>query len=197
MGTSTNALLFYGYAWEEENEKPWLNYDNWEGDWESYKKLDELDFEDYLKKHCAFEGSDNPMSEWDEIRRKEFGVGPDDHVPFEESTRENELWDAWYKEHKPRVQAFWKEEPEFVEELLDGITVGTHCSGSCPMYYIAIDESSATARRGYPLAFDNDELAETPERLAGWDAKLRAFCEMAGIEPPEKFQWFLASYWSS
>lgn len=68
------------------------------------------------------------------------------------------------------------------------VTIGMHCSCDYKMYYIAIKESEVTANRGYAKEF-------TPVTQPGWDDTLRDFCDRAGIQPPEKFGWYVVSMW--
>jgi hypothetical protein len=69
------------------------------------------------------------------------------------------------------------------------VTIGRHCSGDYPMYYVAIKESELTANRGYP-----QEVKSLEVNLA-WKHQLIEFCKVYGLEPPAKFGWYLASYW--
>jgi hypothetical protein len=66
-----------------------------------------------------------------------------------------------------------------------GISIGTHCSGEYPMYYIyACDQ---TASRGSAVEVDF-------EVKSSWDRNLRAFCKKHNV-PWEQPKWWLVSYW--
>ena len=57
MGTSTDAILFYGFAWNDEYEKPWLLWRNRGGTDEDFDKAADLPFEDYLSLKYPFKPS--------------------------------------------------------------------------------------------------------------------------------------------
>lgn len=192
MGTNTDAILLYGFAWDEENEPPWLSWDD-----ENYEELNELDFEDYLLQRHNFQLSDDPWPDWYQLRQETFGVGEEERVPSGRYQEKEALFAKWRQENKERLDKRYKEKEAFLKSLHQGVVLDTHCSGSCPMYYIAIEEAGATANRGCPVEFEPEEFQIPEETRDAWDERLRAFCENAGIEPPEKFSWVLVSYWSS
>ena len=192
MGTSTDAILLYGYAWDEESEKPWLRFDDYE--YEEYKELDDLDFEDFLLHRHKFQ-ADDPWEEWGQILQDTFDIGPDESVPYDRYSEKEALYREWRDKNKDRLDKFYKDKKDFLKKLQQDVELGRHCSGDYPMYYISIEEAHHQAGRGYPTELAPEDLVVSVEKRAEWDARLKAFCEMAGIEIPEKFGWFLVSYW--
>jgi hypothetical protein len=115
MGQSTDAILFYGYTWQDEDE--------------------------------------------------------------------GNLLDWWYEE------AWNKESP---------IEIGTHCSAEYEIPYMFVKESESTARRGYPVQIDPDNVASmTSGKCSDWNKQLDQFIEDNDIDltATEGPGWFLVSYW--
>jgi hypothetical protein len=128
VGQSTNAILFYGYCWDEENVEL---FDRQEGDESDWPKL-------VLRKR----GVKNP---WDDYPEQEY-------AKMSWSDREAAS-DRWREEHLANLDA-WHEAQKAVEEEF-GVVVDSHCSGDCPMPYISAFR--LVAHRGYPKeVFDLD-----------------------------------------
>lgn len=171
MGTSTNAVLFYGYAWEDEKSNPW----------------DDEDMDDEERDNAG----------WEERYAFRMGVKPPSR-PYPERevprTRENG-WDSTPKDYTPEEQgiideycAFWKKQRELAAE--SPVEVGSHCSCECPMPYVCIRASEVTAHRGD--AIEIKSLEAKPE----WDAQLKDFCKLMGIKVGNKKpRWWLVSMW--
>jgi hypothetical protein len=68
------------------------------------------------------------------------------------------------------------------------VEIVRHCSGSCPMYFLSVNGTQQSARRGYPQDVKLVDISE--EQLA----RLKEFCERFGIEWQEP-SWQLFSYW--
>jgi hypothetical protein len=84
---------------------------------------------------------------------------------------------------------------EWEREHPSPITIGMHCSDSCPMYYIAIKASEVVASRGYPEKI-------TMQVQPGWDGVLNDFFQRLykrfQLEPPAEpvvLGWYLVSWW--
>lgn len=141
MGTSTDAILFYGYVWDDEGtDRPWITGDDDDDD-------DDDDEEDWQERYAAARGVTRPSESYAEVL-----------------------------DHASR---------SFCE-------VGTHCSDSCPMGYVAVKASMRVARRGYPQTVSELEVGPS------WADELRTFCADLGIPVDGKEPaWWLVSYWDS
>jgi hypothetical protein len=83
-------------------------------------------------------------------------------------------WEEW----RGRFWAWKKEQP----------TVGRHCSGDYPMYYVTVGGSERRASRGSAVEVTSLEVEP------GWGPKLKAYCERLGL-PWSEPKWWLVSYW--
>jgi hypothetical protein len=132
MGTATNAILFYGYCWEDEASWPWDVDDSSDEDDEEYS--------------------------WHERYARMKGLTDEAARPF------------------------IAKEP---------CTVETHCSGECPMPYVAIKASTTLAWRGHPQEIR--ALRTDP----AWNKQLAAFCKLLDINiKGKKAAWWLVSDWT-
>lgn len=121
MGTSTNAILFYGFTFGEE--KPWVE------DLESEDSQDEEGWEEAYAKAMGLERPEEPFPPG--VRNpKTYNY---DHTPEEQPVID-------------RYRAFWDAKRKLVEK--SGVEIGTHCSCDYPMYYVCVSESELTAHRG-------------------------------------------------
>lgn len=157
MGQSTDAILFWGYCWDEERAAPWLGED---------------------------EAADADV-DWEERYAKIRGVIP----PSADYPHNNDKSEA-AEVVRAAYSAFWGETREAVEA--SGCLVDSHCSGSCPMPYVAVAASRTKASRGHPQPIASLDVA--PE----WRGLLDAFCRDMRITPPEGQQpgWWLVSDWT-
>lgn len=111
-----------------------------------------------------------------------------DHERIHDATREDDYEDWVAKLYgwdgaSPRYAFEWeKQNPS-------PVTVGLHCSDGFTMYYVAIEQSEVVAHRGYP------ELVERLEAQPDWNDKLDDFCKRAGLTKPERYGWYVASWW--
>ena len=174
MGQSTNAILFYGFCWTEETSRPWkIGID------------DDAD-------------TDDSDDDWETRYARTRGcVAPS--TPFPERmvkpTRENG-WSSTPKDYSPTEQAiidqhtaYWKEKRTIVEAA--ACCVSTHCSGECPMPYVAVKVSETIASRG-----DMEEITSLTVDPS-WDAALAEFCAAMGIKiDGKKAAWWLVSDWT-
>lgn len=176
MGVSTNAILFYGYWWDEETQSPW-----------------EIGRDDKVT-----DDSDDDENDWETRYALTKGCLPPS-APFPERTitptRENG-WNSTPKDYNVAEQsiidqhsAYWEAKQKLVETAT--CLVDTHCSASCPMPYVAVRASVTNSRRGHPSEITS--LTVDP----AWNAALAEFCEELGIEVGNKKPaWWLASDWS-
>jgi len=184
MGQSTDAILFYGYCWEDETSRPWtIGADDVNEDDGRDEDEDEDDAED---------------DEWEARYARGKGCLPPS-TPFPERmvkpTRENG-WSSTPKDYSPAEQAiidqhtaYWDAKRTIVEAATCG--VGTHCSGECPMPYVAVKASETIASRGNMEEITS--LAVDP----AWDTELAAFCAAMGIKTNgKKAAWWLVSNWN-
>lgn len=153
MGQSTNAILFWGYTWpEEETSRPW----------EIGKDTD----------HDADEADDD--SDWEGRYAALNGLPAPDNNDYS-----GQDWTDYWEE-KRRLLA------------KSNCVVDTHCSGDCPMPYVAITASHAVAHRGYPNELSNNHMTVMPE----WREQIDSFCQLMGIPIPQtEPRWFLVSDW--
>lgn len=101
---------------------------------------------------------------------------------------DNEEWGQEIDEETDEY-SWYKPETEDALKAL-GVTVGSHCSGDYPMWFIATVK--ITARRGYPQAIAPDTLTTQPD----WNDKIIAAGKVLNIPVnPAKIGWYLASYW--
>lgn len=79
----------------------------------------------------------------------------------------------------------------YVKELM-GVSIGTHCSGDFPIYYVYVTESQQFATRGYP-----EEVKQwTVQELISFRDVLKNACEALNIDYNEEtdFKFRIASY---
>jgi hypothetical protein len=87
----------------------------------------------------------------------------------------------------PEWDDYWAAKKEAVAAY--PVTLEYHCSGEYPMYFLAVNGTVVTARRGYPEVVQPTTVA--PQQVQA----LRDFCERFGIECGEP-KWHLFSYWN-
>jgi hypothetical protein len=147
MGQSTDAILFFGFCWDKEDEYPWTV----DG------KIDP-DGDDAEIRYAAAVGITQPVVEYSD--------DPEVQKIF------HNYWDA-------RSKAMKKSKCH----------VGTHCSGECPMYYVAVTESETKAYRGSPEVIKNLDIT------LEWVESLTNYCRKMGIEIDREPKWWLVSDW--
>jgi hypothetical protein len=170
MGTSTDAILFYGYCWTEETSRPWKIGSN-----------DDDDDDDWETRYAATQGCLPPTAKFPARQvtptaANNWSATPKDYTPSEQ---------AIIDEHR----AYWSRKQEIAKAT--PCEVGTHCSGECPMPYVAVSASRTLARRGYPEEISS--LAVDPT----WGAQLADFCRRLGIKiDGKRVGWWLVSNWN-
>lgn len=125
MGQSANAILFYGFCWNEESDKVWT-----------------LGKED---------GEDEDDS-WEERFMRLKGLPPPEEpfpqgrtIPGSYSERSYTLEEQVIKE---KYQLYWEQKSDLVKT--SHCLVDSHCHYECPMPYVAIKDSVLKASSGDP-----------------------------------------------
>lgn len=168
MGVSTDAMLIYGYVWEDEHDL--LGTDEEEGD-----------------------GSRE--WEWDEIAARKRGIAsPWDGYPdlsaldYDEQRRQGA---EWTEARRPELDAWHAARKAIREEY--GVEIDHHGSDQWSVPVVKIEGAGHTAARGYPHQLTAADLAVGGD----WDARLRRFTADLGIDTSGALGpgWFLASWW--
>jgi hypothetical protein len=93
------------------------------------------------------------------------------------------------EETKPAYHAYWDAKREAIAKL--DVEVVEHCSGDHPLYALAVKTTYTRVCRGDIETFQPDHFYWKEE----WFTKLRAFCELVGLEYKEP-AWCVCSYWN-
>ena len=170
MGVSTNAILFFGFCWDDEC--------------------------DLL---AEFVKDDGDTPEWpDIVLRKRGVVNPWDSYPNAEMAaildyrQRSSAGSAWVEANRAAIDA-WDDAMHAVQAEF-GCGIGTHCSGDCSMPYVFVNDSAAMARRGCPEKIEQHQLKIDYT----WHAMLDRFMTELGIDKPDGQDapaWWLVSYW--
>lgn len=167
MGQSTDAILFYGYCWTEETRRPWTigrddeHADDDDGDWEA--------------RYAKALGVDEPTEEYPETRDRR-GQQRTDLTQAEQAI-------------VAKFAAYWDKQRALIEA--SACEVGTHCSGDCPMPYVAIKASEIRSWRGHMNEVKSLDVGHD------WNVRLTEFCETMGIDVAAmRPAWWLVSNWS-
>lgn len=175
MTVSTDAILFYGYCWDDEASSPWE-----------------------LGGDVPEESENEDASAWEERYARVKGLLPPS-APFPDRevarTRENN-YDSTPKDYSRAEQAiitqheaYWDAKRKIVAK--SPCVVGTHCSASCPMPYVAVRASETHSHRGHPSKIAG--LVKDPS----WNQTLSEFCTTMGIKTGNRRPaWWLVSDWS-
>ena len=178
MGVSTDAILFYGYCWDEEDLR-----NPWEADRENADEdeSEESEDDDWEARYARAKGCLPPETPYPERQVTPTRANNYDSTPKDYSAAEK----AIIKQHT----TYWEEKRKIVEK--SPCLVDRHCSASCPMAYVAVKASVTTCNRGFPKEITSLDVAPT------WNAKLAEFCETLGIKTKGmKAAWWLVSDWS-
>jgi len=172
MGQSTNAILFYGYCWDDEG----------------YSLLDESE-DEWDEIVARREGHTSP---WD-LYRDSGAEAEHESLPYAER-------DAAYKAWKQTVRfdslyKIWTSTRDDIKARFGGVNISSHCSCDYPMPYIYIERSKTTASRGFPKQIDPSGFSGVP--TATWNMKLKKFTDDLNIDLSEAEGpgWFLVSNW--
>jgi len=134
MGVSTNAILFYGYCWDDESEL----------------LPDEGDSSEWPERVALARGHTNPWLAF-----------PDEEVKKLPYPQQRTASDEWIKQHRAELDVWYEVKRDIEKEF--GCEIGRHCSGDCPMPYITIAGSGKTVHRGYPETLTTSNLNISPE----------------------------------
>ena len=123
MGVFTNAILFYGYCWDEEVDL-----------FEAHR-LDEDDEAEWPELLLRKRGEQNPWMAF-----------PDEKIEVLPYAQRQAATDRWVAEHRAELDE-WDAKRNGVDMEFD-VELGDHCSGECSMPYLAAWE--LVAYRGCP-----------------------------------------------
>lgn len=180
MSASTNAILFYGVCFDEEDHQwPW-------------EKSVELEWDNNTVTRVATARTEYGIYQYTGPRGGPYRLtftpvkGTPEHLMTsdEESVRY-------------RADSHASELDEGTEPKIEGITIDTHCMASCPMGYIALTETVQVASRGNPVKVGSVRHGELTIK-GGLDPfkRLRDACEIIGYtwdEVKDKIGWWLVS----
>lgn len=173
MSQSTDAILFYGYCWDDETEL-------WDKD----------QHDEWYEALAKRRGITSP---WDFYRdsgaETEHGL-----LPYKDQKVAYEAWkiDVGFE---PMLTE-WDSVKDAIEAEHPDISVGSHCSCDYPMPYVCIAVTKQRASRGSPVAFDPSNMA-LDEDIINWLDPLGKFVEALDIDVSnaEGPGWFLVSNW--
>lgn len=176
MGTSTDAILFYGYCWDDEDVRnPWETADGEE----ALENGDEDD--DWETRYARAKGCLPPREPYPERTVTPTRANNYDSTPKDYSAAEQAIID--------QHSAYWRDKDRIAEASL--CLVATHCSNECPMAYVAVSASRTISHRGSPCKITS--LAVDP----AWNGLLAEFCKTLGIRTKGlQAAWWLVSDWS-
>jgi hypothetical protein len=171
MGQSTDAILFYGYCWDEEGERLFSEHD---GEWPEIIALRE--------------GAVNP---WD-LYTSSGAEAEHSRLPLAEQNAAFEKW-KYYTGFQAKLDEWYAVTKE-AESRFSDIKVSSHCSCDYPMPYIAIKSTETTAWRGSPQSINPSSVvsdtADYTDTLARFVEELDV--DISGAQGPA---WFLVSNW--
>ena len=130
---------------------------------------------DCLLKACG-DGDDEEDGsgfEWEKVTAILAGIRPPPDE-YEEATKQ-----AW-RDYWGRCREAEKAHP---------LTIIDHCSGDCPMRFLAVNGTEWRASRGHPIAIEIQPI--DPASIEA----MRSFCETFGIEWQEP-RWHIFSMWN-
>lgn len=79
----------------------------------------------------------------------------------------------------------------FMGEVIDGISIVTHCSDIDRMHIVAVAGTERRAWRGRPRVIDHTSIVVD----RSWDAKLRTFINERQLKVDGQPGWYLCSWW--
>jgi hypothetical protein len=196
VGTSTNAILFYGFGLGSEYEgtmdestlKSWAETMGIEPDEHGYFDHNDFDWEEVFCKRIGTPEHPESDSQYKDgtTERRDFRMNPTgerrEYGPVGERTPERVAeWDRLKSE-------CYQAERDAKKNA--GCDILSHCSGDYPMYYVTVERLHYTCYRGDEKEVTADMLNVTPEDKE----KLQAFCKLMDL-PWQEPKWYLVSYW--
>lgn len=146
MGVSTDAILFWGYCWTDEDRLPWMTDDD-----------------DESVDNTSDGGQDDP----EERYAVACGV-PRPTVEFPENEHDNS---AKAKAARAEYLEFWDKRDNVYKRA--GCKLVYHCSDECTMHGVAITASVLEASRGNPEQVKSLETyPEWEQKLAAFCDKM-------------------------
>lgn len=90
------------------------------------------------------------------------------------------------------IHKYYNERFKFIEDNKKfPLKLVNYCSGSFPMYILAIPESLKCANRGYPLVITESNFHNEEK----WNKFLIDFCKEYSLNYESEPEWYLSSYW--
>lgn len=129
MGISTDALLVYGYIWDDEHD---LFGEDSAGEWED--------------RIARQRGISNP---WDTYPEQEFS-----QLPYDQKRAAGE---RWRNDNRDALDAWYAAKKAISEEY--GVRVGRHDSDEWSVPILKIEGAGLTVARGYPKPVTAEALA--------------------------------------
>ena len=181
MGTSTNAILFYGYCWDDEEVSiTSLLFPDFD---EEVEETNDLEWQELIAIKRGFQ---NP---WKNYPNAEI-----ESLPYEERRAATK---RWTDDHQGELDEWYELKRAIDSEF--GIEISTHCSSECAMPYVYVVESEITAIRGTPEELNLGVFTGQLDLGKDWDGKMQRFINELGIITPEAQhhpRWWLVSDWS-
>jgi len=128
MSTSTDAILFFGFCWDEEGD--------------IFADADEAD-DDWEDRYARLAGLVEPTETY-----PDKGIGHPDRFGENYTPEEALIID--------RYRAFWSAKNDMIAAL--PVEIDRHCSGDCLMPFVCAKASKVTAWRGYPKEIESLEV---------------------------------------
>lgn len=135
MGQCAEAILFWGYVWDEEGE-PW-----------------NISPTDPDAEEC--------YGVWEKRLRKRTGFSQAN--PWKEAPSGDAAAKAWAKHNRKHIDAYYEAERAHVKTHARGCKVGDHCCDAAEMPYVAIEASETCIEWGEAIALDAARLVVKPE----------------------------------
>lgn len=143
MGTSTNAILFYGYCWSEEIEL--------------FPGMDEFDWPEFILRN---QGVKNPWHDF--VKAAPAG---------EPYVKKEARAQAWVEKKRSAIDKWYEYEKSIKESR--GVELNMHCSDEYPIPYLAAKGSETKAYRGSgEEVVSLDVKPGWHEKLDGWLAEM-------------------------
>lgn len=174
MTVSTDAIIFYGYAWDEETDAPWtIGADSDSNEDEDLEADSDADDQGWEERYAIRMGAKPPELPYPEKGYDYQGT----YTPEEQ---------AAIDAHK----AFWDERRRLVDAC--PCKVDSHCSNDYKMPFVCIKDSYICNSRGDMTELTQDQFEIEPH----WNDELKKFCKLMGITPPAGGpKWYLVSWW--